>query len=210
LLTGEARTSTVTCVGRVEVAKIDQYAFKLLLAPVTDTLTRRIAECRQRDQLVGELHRDLCSLPQEILDRASKQRIVLANQNPNLLFSDLEVIGFLGKGGYGYVELVKHKKTGATYALKTLYRAHVVRTRSQANVLNEKNIDIDGFTLYYSFICNLQDKTLLFLLEHVLGGNCLHYSEIGVSLQKKLHGFMPHLLSWHWKRFITMVLSTVI
>jgi cGMP-dependent protein kinase len=176
LLTNELRSATITCIGRVEVVKVDQYAFKLLLGPVTDTLSKRVAESRKRDQTALQLGHDLIQIPKEMLEKAHQSRTILASTNPDIRFDDLEIIGFLGKGGYGYVELVKHKRTAMTYALKTLSRAHVVRTRSQNNVLNEKNmLALMDSPYIIRLYATYKDKTrLLFLLEPCLGGELFH------------------------------------
>eukprot|EP00461_Guttulinopsis_vulgaris_P000524 UN00524 len=172
LLENEIRTATVTCVGRVEVAKIDQYAFKLLLGPVTDTLTERMQESIKRDKMVGEIKTDLVHMTSETIANLKKQRVILANKNPDLKLEDLEVIGFLGKGGYGYVELVKHKRTTQTYALKTLYRAHIIRTKSMINVLNEKKMlqRMDSPYIIHLYATYKDNQKLQFLLEPCLGG----------------------------------------
>ena len=57
---------------------------------------------------------------------------------------DFDYVATLGVGGFGRVELVKYKQTGGaslkTYAMKTLKKRHIVETRQQEHVMNEKNI----------------------------------------------------------------------
>jgi CRP-like cAMP-binding protein len=172
LLENEVRTATVTCVGRVEVAKIDQYAFKLLLGPVTETLTKRSTESKQRDIVVNETKTDLVHMSDAAVAQAKQPRIIMANQHKDIFLSDLDVIGFLGKGGYGYVELVKHNKTAQTFALKTLYRSHIIRTKSMTNVITEKKMLtlMDSPYIIHLFATFKDDERLQFLLEPCLGG----------------------------------------
>jgi len=172
LLEGEVRTASVSCVGRVEVAKIDQYAFKLLLGPVHDTLVQNAKESKQRDVVANQTRTDLVHMSDSIVAQAKQPRTILANQDAELQPQDLEVIGFLGKGGYGYVELVKHLKTGVTYALKTLYRSHIIRTKSMNNVLNEKRMltQMDSPHIIRLFTTFKDDQKLQFVLEPCLGG----------------------------------------
>lgn len=177
----EVRTATVTCIGgRVEVAKLDRYAFQLLLGPVNSILQGRAEAYRRTDTLVAKHRRSVTfDADGESKDGgtlipavSSNSKRILPEENKNYHLEDLEVIGFLGKGGYGYVELVRHKQTQETFALKTLYRSHIIKTKSTHNVVNEKKmlIRMDSpqiIRLHATF----KDQTrLYFLLEPALGG----------------------------------------
>lgn len=41
-------------------------------------------------------------------------------------YKDFEPIQEIGKGGFGVVELVRHKRTRAVYAIKTMSKAHLL------------------------------------------------------------------------------------
>lgn len=58
----------------------------------------------------------------------------------NLRLTDLGRVGILGVGGYGKVELVQHKKTSETFALKSLKKYEMVHQQQQKHVFNEKEI----------------------------------------------------------------------
>jgi len=93
-------------------------------------------------------------------------------QEKKIEFSSLKVIGTLGKGSFGHVQLVKDTNTGKTYALKSVSKAQIVQTGQQGHIMNEKRV---METLKHPFLIRLfgtfKDKNrLMFLLEPSLGG----------------------------------------
>lgn len=92
-------------------------------------------------------------------------------------FDQLEVLGTLGKGSFGHVQLVKNKTSEETYALKGVSKSMIVETGQQGHILSEKNVMV---RLKHPFLINLfqtyKDKDrLYFLLEPVLGGELFTY-----------------------------------
>merc|ERR1711957_273973 len=86
--------------------------------------------------------------------------------------ADLDKIGLLGCGGFGVVDLVEHKESGESFALKGLNKGHVVKTQMQQSVMAEKNIMLMSNS---DFIVKLyatynSSQVLYFLLEVALGG----------------------------------------
>lgn len=85
--------------------------------------------------------------------------------------NDVTVIGTLGRGAYGFVQLVRDKNE-QLYALKAVAKTKIVQTSQQGNIFTER--DIMGqlnhpmiIKLYTTF----QDKDMLyFLMEASLGG----------------------------------------
>eukprot|EP00440_Ansanella_granifera_P046908 gb/GFBE01050792.1/.p1 GENE.gb/GFBE01050792.1/~~gb/GFBE01050792.1/.p1 ORF type:complete len:800 (+),score=173.92 gb/GFBE01050792.1/:1-2400(+) len=86
---------------------------------------------------------------------------------------DLQNCGRLGSGGFSRVDLVQHRSTGDTYALKSLHKGYILRAGMESAVANEKDI------LYMTsspFIIRLYEtynkmENLYFLLEVALGGD---------------------------------------
>eukprot|EP00475_Leptophrys_vorax_P012119 TRINITY_DN1854_c0_g1_i7.p1 TRINITY_DN1854_c0_g1~~TRINITY_DN1854_c0_g1_i7.p1 ORF type:complete len:749 (+),score=208.08 TRINITY_DN1854_c0_g1_i7:309-2555(+) len=149
LLNSEPRAATVTAKGVVECLTLNRTAFNALLGPLREILARVDWEAKSPDAPRK------ASAPTERIKR-----------------DEIQIVGTLGRGSFGLVQLVKHKKTGKTYALKQISKSQVVELGQQEHVMSEKNV---MSTMDHPFIIKLystfRDKDYLyFLLEVCLGG----------------------------------------
>ncbi|ELT93924.1 hypothetical protein CAPTEDRAFT_158933 [Capitella teleta] len=107
----------------------------------------------------------------DLADKSDKVEVPDAISKIRL--SDLYIIATLGVGGFGRVELVQVKNDSSkTYALKQLKKRHIVETRQQDHIFNEKRIMSESKC---DFIVRLHrtfkdTKYLYMLMDACLGG----------------------------------------
>ncbi|GAA6034859.1 hypothetical protein JCM8097_009335 [Rhodosporidiobolus ruineniae] len=88
----------------------------------------------------------------------------------------------VGKGAFGKVRVVQHKKTKALYALKYINKARIAKQRAVNNIIQERRLleEIDS-----PFVCNLRfafqdDENLFMVLDLMLGGDLrFHLDRLG-------------------------------
>ncbi|CAL1156629.1 unnamed protein product [Cladocopium goreaui] len=103
---------------------------------------------------------------------------------------DLKVLGLLGCGGFGAVELVEHSKDQSTYALKALSKGFVVKSGMQKSVMSEKNVQLmcDSSFVIKVFETFNSPEHLYFLLELALGGELYATYHRKGLFGKEVHG----------------------
>ncbi|XP_077292694.1 cGMP-dependent protein kinase, isozyme 1-like isoform X2 [Arctopsyche grandis] len=113
-----------------------------------------------------------------------RNQIAVTSEYEKIKLEDLEIVGTLGVGAFGRVELVQYGKNRTqTFALKRLKKVEVLYQQQQEHVFSEKSI---MFRCNSPFICKLyrtykDNKHLFLLMEPILGG------DVWTILQKKGH-----------------------
>merc|ERR1712130_412780 len=151
LMKGEPRAATVTCATAVKALRLDRNAFSLLLGPLEEIMKKKMESYDTKNQ------------EEETETRSSKRTIQ---------FSDLIIVGTLGKGSFGHVQLVKDKQTDETYALKAVSKAQIVQTGQQGHIMSEKRVmEVLDHPFLVKLYATYKDRDrLYFLLEPSLGG----------------------------------------
>jgi len=173
LITNEVRAATVTAVSNCTLLKLDRNAFSLLLGPLEDIMKKKV----ESYNVMSPSSAAAAAAQGVPVGGLTSQAGVLlsapaAAPAEKVNFDDLKAVATLGKGSFGHVQLVQHKKTGATYALKAVNKAQIVQTGQQGHILSEKRVMA---MMSHPFLVKLhatyKDKDRLFLLlEPSLGG----------------------------------------
>lgn len=150
LMTNEPRAATAVATSNVQLLKLDRNAFHLLLGPLEDIMKKQV----------------------EAYDQKPAEKKTPERTLPQINFTDLKVLGTLGKGSFGHVQLVQDKNNGSTYALKAVSKAQIVQTGQQCHVMSEKKaMMLFDHPFLIKLFATYKDKNrLYFLLEPSLGG----------------------------------------
>jgi serine/threonine protein kinase len=120
-----------------------------------------------------------------------------AEEEKAMGLQDFELLKVLGVGAFGKVILVRRRKTGQIYAMKTLHKAEVASSeRSIRNLKAEKNILCNDHPflvhLHYSF----QTEDKLYLVMDYIGGGDLffHLRQRGKFTEREAQFFAAEIV----------------
>ncbi|KAG9070930.1 hypothetical protein KI688_008473 [Linnemannia hyalina] len=97
----------------------------------------------------------------------------------------------IGKGAFGKVRVVQHKKTKEIYALKYINKAKCIRMRAVENIIQERRLLEE---VEFSLICNLRyafqdDENLFMVLDLMLGGDLRFHLERAGPMKEEVVRF---------------------
>lgn len=161
LLNGAPRGATIQVTS--ETAKtycLDRTSFDMLLGPLEQL------KKRGKDGNAKVEKKALAGVIAASVGADGKKRF------GNIQKKDLHRLGLLGCGGFGAVELVEHKTTKESFAMKALSKGYVVKSGMQQNILSEKEVQLlcDSPFIIKLFETFNGSQSLYFLLEVALGG----------------------------------------
>ncbi|KAF9951534.1 hypothetical protein BGZ70_000940 [Mortierella alpina] len=123
--------------------------------------------------------------------------------------SHFHLLRSVGKGAFGKVRVVQHKKTKEIYALKYINKAKCIRMRAVENIIQERRLLEE---VEFSLICNLRyafqdDENLFMVLDLMLGGDLrFHLERAGPMREDVVRFYVAELAlalnSLHARRII--------
>lgn len=171
LLTNDKRAATIVAnTTQLTLLSLTRDKFNKLLGSLELLMSRNMVEYKRNLRMIAEKRRRLS------LERASA-----------MVFGDLtqlQIIGLLGRGGYGLVKLVKDPSSGKTYALKEVRKDRVLETHQAKHINDERKLMMlmDSAFLVRLWKTYQDENKVYFLLDACLGGDLF-------TILRKSHSF---------------------
>jgi len=139
LMKNERRAATVTSDTECSLLRLPEESFRLLLGPLEDILNHKLISYDSKLDPVA-------------IQESNEKKEQAEEVEKKIPYSDLRVIGTLGKGSFGYVQLVKDINSKTTFALKAVSKAQIVQTGQQGHIMSEKKSNaVLKASILYSF-----------------------------------------------------------
>ncbi|KAF9999475.1 hypothetical protein BGZ80_008445 [Entomortierella chlamydospora] len=111
--------------------------------------------------------------------------------NSEIELSHFHLLRSVGKGAFGKVRIVQHRKTKEIYALKYINKAKCIRMRAVENIIQERRLLEE---VEFSLICNLRyafqdDENLFMILDLMLGGDLRFHLERAGPMREEVVRF---------------------
>ncbi|KAG0234187.1 hypothetical protein BGW42_006825 [Actinomortierella wolfii] len=111
--------------------------------------------------------------------------------NGEIELSHFHLLRSVGKGAFGKVRVVQHKKTKEIYALKYINKAKCIRMRAVENIIQERRLLEE---VEFPLICNLRyafqdDENLFMVLDLMLGGDLRFHLERAGPMREEVVRF---------------------
>ena len=112
-------------------------------------------------------------------------------QNIPVEYNDFKIISVIGRGSVGKILLVKYKKNGKYYAMKSMRKDQILSEGIFNNVLIERNILMEGqceFILTLSFFFQTPER-IYFITPFIKCGDLFHKLKTDIFLKEDLVRF---------------------
>ena len=175
LIKNDKRAATIICEStQLILLSLTRSKFNQLLGSLEDLMKRNMVEYKRNLRLMIENRR------QRSMERVSSVK-----------FSELEkleVIGLLGRGGYGLVKLIRDPTNNRTFALKEVRKDKVIETHQTKHINDERSLmmQMDSPFLVRLWRTYQDENKVYFLLDVCLGGDLF-------TILRKSHSFKEHV-----------------
>ena len=112
-------------------------------------------------------------------------------QNVEVTYDDFEIVKIIGRGSVGKISLVKYKKDGKFYAMKSMRKDQLISEGIADNVLIERNILMEGqcpFILTLSFFFQTPER-IYYVCPFMKGGDLYHKLRTEIFLSENIVKF---------------------
>jgi len=115
---------------------------------------------------------------------------------PAVELSHFHLLRSVGKGAFGKVRVVQHKRTKEIYALKYINKEKCIRMRAVENIIQERRLLEE---VEFPLICNLRyafqdDENLFMVLDLMLGGDLrFHLERTGPMREEVVRFYVAEL-----------------
>ena len=126
-----------------------------------------------------------------IVPKKGKKKRASTFQNIQIEFNDFEMIKVIGRGSIGKIILVKYKKDGKYYAMKSMRKDQILSEDLIDNIMVEKNILLEGqceFILTLNFFMQTQER-IYFITPYIKGGDLFHKLKTDIFFKEDLVRF---------------------
>lgn len=185
---GQRGASVVIVSETAQVLCIDRETFELILAPLEEVLKKDDEDTQEKRRCTSDISEDAPPMSRAATTKNTDEQVkTIVIRQPTLNCQkisdsktdapvkreDLELIGNLGSGQFGVVDLAEEKGTGRRFAFKSLHRKHFSEPWHAAAVKREKAIlQMTSSPFLVSLYATYKEpQSLTFLMELVTGGD---------------------------------------
>eukprot|EP01083_Nonionella_stella_P085326 236565_1 len=179
LLKNDTRAATIVADSpQITLLSLTREKFNYLLGSLEDLMQRNMEQYKANLKLLIENRRQMS------LERANSLKFGA--------LEDLEILGLLGRGGYGLVKLVRDHQNHHTFALKEVRKDKVISSNQTKHINDERSLmmQMDSPFLVRLWRTYQDEHKVYFLVDVCLGGDLF-------TILRKSHSFKEHVARFY-------------
>ena len=126
-----------------------------------------------------------------VIEPKKGKKIPGSFKNIQVTYDDFDIISVIGRGSVGKILLVKYKKDGKYYVMKSMRKDQIISEGTVDNILVERNILMQGqceFILTMNFFFQTPER-IYFVCPFIKGGDLFHKLKTDIFLKEDLVRF---------------------